>query len=255
MFSNLANNRQMFNENMGYELNQHIAQGMQFNKYGEKYHAENEHALLADSSGSEWGSVVEAYSSPSSTKGTGTKASVEGMTSSAYGAAEHRQFNDMVSKYAAARQSYAAAMLGRKRPNDRTRLAMERSLNAQRDMIMAMANKMNAAINTTSGTNARVAMEKNQATLNKYFQDIQAQQLANVSSNKYDEQTISGAIENTSLNMNSMYYHFLVYFVISITLIAFIFNLMVNPEANVMNAIYVVGALFAVYFVTRHYAL
>jgi hypothetical protein len=255
MFSNLAINHQMFNENMGYELNQHIAQGMQFNKYGEKYQADNEHALLANSSGSEWGSVVEAYSSPSSTKGTGTKASVEGMISSSYGAAEHREFNDMVSKYAAARQTYAAAMLGRKRPNDATRLAMERSLNSQRDMIMSMAKEMHAAMNTTSGTNARVALMKNQDKFNKYLQEIQAQKLADARANKYDEQTIGGAIEHTSLNMNSMYYHFLVYFIISVTLIAFIFNLMVNPDANVMNAIYVVGALFAVYFITRYYAL
>jgi hypothetical protein len=96
-------------------------------------------------------------------------------------------------------------------------------------------------------------LSSNQDKIHDYMARIKQQKYANAG--KYDDTTIAGAMENTSLNMTSMYYHFLVYFLISATLIAFTFNIMVNPDANVMNAIVVVGALCTVYIISRHYAL
>ena len=62
---------------------------------------------------------------------------------------------------------------------------------------------------------------------------------------------LDGSIETTQLMMTSQYYHYLVYFFISLTLLAFIFNIMVNPQADTKNAAFVVTALLLVYFITR----
>jgi hypothetical protein len=75
------------------------------------------------------------------------------------------------------------------------------------------------------------------------------------SGGKGTEDTIAGKIETTTLNMNSMYYHYFVYFVITVTLLAFTFYMLVNPNASVLNAMYVVGALMVVYVVARKYEL
>jgi len=55
--------------------------------------------------------------------------------------------------------------------------------------------------------------------------------------------------------MNSMYYHYFVYFIITVTLLSFTFNIMVNPNANVMNAMFVVGALLLVFFISRKFGV
>jgi hypothetical protein len=250
MFSNLGIERHMFNENIGYDLNQHIAHGLEFKKYGEKYQSDNQYTLLGNSSAPEWGSIVEALTDPTSTKGTTT--SVEGM--SKYGKGDNTQFNAMVSNYATTHRTYASSMVGRKRPSNKDRIAMERSLNAQKNTIIARARQISNARNTTSARNVQAALSKNRYKLNQRLNAMREQNIANKKSNKYDERTIGGAIEYTGLNMNSMYYHLLVYFVIAVTLIAFTFNLMVNPNASVLNAIYVLGALFTVYFITKYSA-
>ena len=67
--------------------------------------------------------------------------------------------------------------------------------------------------------------------------------------------TINGSIETSALKMTSMYYHYFVYFIIAVTLLAFTFNIMVNPNANVMNAIFVVGALLLVFVISRKFGV
>lgn len=250
MYMNLGiYNRHMFNENVGYELNQHIEQGIQLKKYGRKYYNENQHTLLADSSSPEWGSIVEAFDGDDSIQ---KKKSVEGMTTQS-----NTEFNNLVSDYATAHKTYASTMIGRKPPTDAIRIAMESSLADQRNTIIANSNQFQASINSNSGENLMTSLANNQDKLNGYLTEIEQQQIADAitNKNKYDDISIAGAIETTSLNMNSMYYHYLVYFFISITLIAFTFNMIVNPNADVMKAIIVLGALILVYIITRHYAV
>ena len=73
--------------------------------------------------------------------------------------------------------------------------------------------------------------------------------------NKLDKHTVAGKMETSALNMNSMYYHYLVYFFIAVTLIAFIVNMLVNENANTMSATYVICALVFVYVISRYYAM
>ena len=72
---------------------------------------------------------------------------------------------------------------------------------------------------------------------------------------KLKRETMRGKIENSTLKMNSMYYHYFVYFIIAATLLSFTFNIMVNPNANVMNAMFVVGALLLVFFISRNFGV
>lgn len=72
---------------------------------------------------------------------------------------------------------------------------------------------------------------------------------------KLKTETIRGKIETSALRMNSMYYHYFVYFIITVTLLSFTFNIMVNPNANVMNAMFVVGALLLVFFISRKFGV
>ena len=69
------------------------------------------------------------------------------------------------------------------------------------------------------------------------------------------QHTINGVIETSKLKMTSMYFHYFVYFIIAVTLLAFTFNIMVNPDANVMNAIFVMGALLLVFFISRKFGV
>jgi len=69
------------------------------------------------------------------------------------------------------------------------------------------------------------------------------------------QHTINGVIETSTLKMTSMYFHYIVYFIIAVTLLAFTFNTIVNPDANVMNAIFVMGALLLVFFISRKFSV
>jgi hypothetical protein len=243
------NNRHMFNENIDYGLNQHIEQGIQYKKYGQQFYKENQHTLLAHSSSSEWGSIVEAFTGDDSTQKK--KTVKEGMSSSY----DNTRFNNLISDYATNHKTYSSTMLGRTQPTDAMRIAMEESLTKQRNDIVANANQIQSSLDSTTGPNLMASLANNQDKLNGYLKALEEQKAAGTDENRYDETTISGAIETTGLNMNSMYYHYIVYFFISITLISFTFNILVNPNANVMNAIIVVGALFLIYFIMRRNAV
>jgi hypothetical protein len=62
-----------------------------------------------------------------------------------------------------------------------------------------------------------------------------------------DTISLAGQLETTTLNVYSNYYHYLVYLLVAVTLIAFIFYLLLNPEANVVNIMYVVSGLVLVF--------
>lgn len=66
-----------------------------------------------------------------------------------------------------------------------------------------------------------------------------------------DEDTVRGKLETTKLRMTSNYYYYLVYFIISITLLSFTFNVLVNPNADVMNALFVVGGIVVIFLISK----
>jgi hypothetical protein len=66
-----------------------------------------------------------------------------------------------------------------------------------------------------------------------------------------DNNTAFGKMETTHLSMTSNYYFYLVYFIVAITLLSFIFNIMVNPTADAMNALFVVGGIVLVFLISK----
>ncbi len=231
-----------FNEYMAdnlaqYDINQDIEQGFLFKKYQKKYYSENEHRLMQETSSNTWGSISEAMTSGASTQGQAGAATTQPPDNIT-------AFNTLVSTYGTSYRIYTSTMLTRP-ATDSQRLDMENSLRQQQMTIQAAArNIQNGAakvsdINTVNRLNTAIHRLKNE------------QNNLSVEANKYNADTMAGKIETTTLNMNSMFYHYFVYFAISIVLIAFTFNILVNPNASVLNAIYVVVALLAVYFFVR----
>jgi hypothetical protein len=139
---------------------------------------------------------------------------------------------------------------------DRNRKAAEASLLIQKNNILTAANRINNDVKLSNATRAKLLNAFHGTEQNMRFNlnelDKSKKKIKEIS-DKYDLESINGAMETTELNMTSMYYHVFVYMAIVITLIAFIFNLMVNPNANVLNAIYVLVALSMVYIVSKYF--
>ena len=188
MSTNLGiyNNHHMYNENINFDINKHIEQGVQFKKYGTKYESDNAHNLLQDSSSPEWSSIVEAMTLPMSIN------QAQNIVALNHDSPDAATFNNLVSNYATLYKSYTTNMVT-KRPNDAQRVAMENALDQQHDVIVAVAKQIKSGGKGTADT--------------------------------------------------------------TVTLLAFTFYMLVNPNASVLNAMYVVGALMVVYVVARKYEL
>ena len=68
---------------------------------------------------------------------------------------------------------------------------------------------------------------------------------------QYNQPTIAGALETSNLNTTAIEAHYMVYFILAITIIAYIFYIALNPNANVLYATYVVITIVVVYVVSR----
>jgi hypothetical protein len=139
---------------------------------------------------------------------------------------------------------------------DRLRKAAEDALLIQKNNILAAAEQINSDVQLNNTTRAELmnAFDGTQRDMHMKLRDLAAQKNGlHELNNKYDDTTVRGAMETSELNMTSMYYHVFVYLAIAATLIAFVFNLMVNPDASVVNATFVLGALFAVYIISKYF--
>ena len=67
-----------------------------------------------------------------------------------------------------------------------------------------------------------------------------------------NDDNINGKLETTSLSMTATYYHYIVYFLVCVTIIAMTFNLLFNPNADVMKSVFVVGGILAIYFISKY---
>jgi hypothetical protein len=231
-----------------YDINKDIEQGTQFKQFGQNMYSANEHTFLQESSAPEWGSIADAYNDNNSTKKRGL---LEGMGMTP----EHVQFNNMVSQYATAHNAYTSNIL-RNRPTNESRQAAETALLVQQDNVISAANQIGANLRDVNVSQWKInnALNNTQENIHMKLRDLAAQKNGlNELNNKYDDTTVHGAMETSALNMNSMYYHVFVYLAIAVTLLAFVFNLMVNPTASVLNATFVLGALFAVYIISKYF--
>jgi hypothetical protein len=212
-----------------------IDQGIEFKNLSKKNYSENEHHLLQETSSPQWKSIVEDFNGDT--------------INLPHASSDETHFNSLISSYASAYNTYTSSLLS-KPSSDESRIAVEADLIRQKNLIIAAATQIN---NSNIHTEILEKQAINSRLINsKLIQLAQEKNKTYAMNENYDENTVSGAIETTSLNMNSMYYHYIVYFIVAITLISFTFNIMINPEANVMNAVFVVGALVLVFLIARH---
>jgi hypothetical protein len=208
----------MANNNLAiFNMNQDIAQGADFKKYKKNYETSsgNDHSLLANTSSQQWTSINEAFTCDASTRKK-TELSGENFTDN-----NNQQFNALLSDYANEQNIHNSGVIQKNLSNSNDANYKER-----------MAGKLEG--------------------FTPFFDFKLLKKSGQVEGFASVRDTISGKIETSDLRMTSMYYHYLVYFLISITLLAFTFNTIFNPEADVMNAIFVVAALLMVYFFTRN---
>jgi hypothetical protein len=139
---------------------------------------------------------------------------------------------------------------------DRSRKAAEAALLIQKNNILAVAKQINSEVQLNNATRAELMNVFNGTQQDMRFNlnelNVHKKKIEEMREN-YDLESINGAMETTELNMNSMYYHVFVYMLIALTLFAYIFNLLVNPNANVLNAIFVLGSLSMVYIISKYF--
>jgi hypothetical protein len=231
----------MYEKNSKPDINKHMEHGMQFIKFKNTMNTDNEFSFLQNSSSPEYGSIIEALEGHESTQTT-TPSDSTPVT------AEEESFKILMSEYSTLYMTYTATMLS-KDPSDVSRREMEAELNARKNALLDMATIIMNNIRASSSRSSSMNAENLQNAMNE-LNEKTVQPI-----NTYDENTISGKIETTKLNMTSMYYHYIVYFFICLILISFTFNIFINQNADVMNAIIVVGALLLVFLISKKYSI
>ncbi len=252
----IYNNNTVYDENT-FDVNKHIEQGIEFMNYGKMYGKakDNNFSLLTDTSSPNIGSIIEAYrDGPDSTGAEAFAPKNSGGNSGQ--TAQEAQFNALLSAYTTSYNTFNASLLKRtfKKSDLAQRKAMEKDLNTKYQQLASLARSIQGNFQhlksvTSDTTNS--SRKANQQLLAKMNELKQQQRKMKHLQHMYDVDSIDGGVETTLLAHNSFHMHYMVYLIVIITVLAFILNLFINPNANVMNATYVVGALFAVYVISR----
>jgi hypothetical protein len=219
-------------------------QGASFLEYKKEYvkSGGNNHSLLSESSSSDIGSIIEAIDGSDSI--SGKQSALEKNLSD-----NQTIFYALLSQYTTAYNIYITKI---KNNNYSNNSADEAQLLALNNELIRLAETIVSEAQQLQTTDEalKLKIEKKQQDIILDINKLQGQKQKIVKF--YDTDSVDGAIETTSLNMNSIYAHYIVYVFIAITLIVFIFNISINPEADVMKSIILLVALLAVYIITRY---
>ena len=246
-------------DNLGmYELNnleekhdveKHIGQGMEFLNYSRKHNSE-QNDLIQESSAPEWSSIIEAMSSQGSTNSRTSylRDQINEL---------EEEFNSKISEYSTLTRSYIDLLKKNPRTSSdkATRLAKREILRNKYIEIKEIARNIKRDIESLS---------VNYTDNNKNISDLQVrlhQKMYNLDLTKrkidhaqnIDNNSLDGSVETTNLNMTSIYYFYIVWIILAITILGFTVNAIMNPEASIINAAIVVGSLVGVYFIAKWY--
>ena len=225
-------------------INADTEQGSTFLEYKQKYATAsgNKHDLLAVSSSLGLDSIVEALDGSDSI--SKYKSAMQKNL-----AANQAVFNTLLSQYSTAYNNYISNL--KNSSNNSEEEAKLRILNAELvTMAQTIVSEMNS-IQTSDHTLRESTGETQKKLLDLVYQLKQEKDKMNSFNKKNDMDSIDGTLETTSLSMNSIYYHYIVYFFVGLTLIVFIFYMSMNPNADPMRAIFLLVGLFAVYIISR----
>lgn len=246
----IYNNNTIYNKNT-FDVNKHMEQGVSFINYSKMYSnaKENKFSYLSDTSTPNIVSIVEAMQGDQSSIDTNARHIRHERSE------QEEQFNSLLSSYTALYNTFNASLL---KPNPSAddlaqRKIMEQDLSAKYMQLSSLARNIQNNLQKWQATRNG---DMNELDINRQLwskiKELERQQ-RKMEHTQYrsDINTIDGQLETTALANTSFQLHYLVYLIVFITVFAFILNLSINPNANVVNAIYVLGALLAVYVITR----
>ena len=232
------NNYHSYNKNSQNNMNSHTIQGKLFNNYNTKYNTiiENKGGLLTKLT-SGFGSVIEAMESIES-----VQKSNDDLKRTSVITEQEDEMNKLTSEYSTMYKTYtenSASMTDKERKDIETELLVKK--NRLKLLSENIKNEMNQLLKDNNITDANTDANANTDA-------IEGMQGFGITD---DEDTIHAKLETTKLRMTSNYYYYLVYFIIAITLLSFTFNIMVNPNADVMNALFVIGGIVVIFLISK----
>ena len=241
-------NETLYNEKLPL-YNKDIEQGNEFMNY-RKLYSENEKNKLPfveDTSSPAIGSIVESWRDrDDSTQSNGAKIMLRKLSK------HEAQFNSLLFDYATSYNTFNASLIN-PHPSSHDlaqRRDMEQDLQTKYQRLIVLANVIQTDVNKVSAMNSRYK---------DLMQDKYAQLLTKVDRlavqhdkfNRTDAPTLKGKLETSEVTTDSLHIHFIVYLIVAITLLAFTFYIIVNPNAHVLNTVYVVTLLIALYIISR----
>lgn len=231
-------NYRSYNKNNQNNMNSHIAQGITFNNYSDVYTNTNkkEHGLLSKIT-SGFNSIIETMDTiESSQKGSEDLKKVNTILS------HEDEMNRLLSEYSTMYNNYVD---NSKNLNEEGRKKIEEDLLYKKERIALLSDNVKNEMDQLLKSN-ELTETTDTSQVNEGFENINLQNYI-----KIDETTTNAKIETTRLHMTSKYYFHLVYFILAITLISFTFNVMVNPNADVMNALFVLGGIILIFLISK----
>jgi hypothetical protein len=205
-------------------LNEHIEQGIDFTHI--KNNNKNDFSLLGESffpNLENKYTIIEGFPTPIDT-----------------------EFNRLLIEYIILNNTYNAEL------TSTTKTVTLAQLNEKYIVLKNEANSLKTKMNTlgTHNTSIITNITSNIEELNENLNQIQ-NPLHQMNTQTNDD-NINGKLETTSLSMTATYYHYIVYFLVCVTIIAMTFNLLLNPNADVMKSVFVVGGILAIYFISKY---
>lgn len=231
-------NYRSYNKNNQNNMNSHIAQGITFNNYSDVYTNTNkkEHGFLSKIT-SGFNSIIETMDTiESSQKGSEDLKKVNTILS------HEDEMNRLLSEYSTMYNNYVD---NSKNLNEEGRKKIEEDLLYKKERIALLSDNVKNEMDQLLKSN-ELTETTDTSQVNEGFENINLQNYI-----KIDETTTNAKIETTRLHMTSKYYFHLVYFILAITLISFTFNVMVNPNADVMNALFVLGGIILIFLISK----
>jgi len=209
-------------------MNSSIIQGKLFNQYADKYDfvTKNKGGLLTKLT-SGFGSIKEAMEGFESIQKSNDELKITKRIT-----AHEDEMDQLKTEYST---MYNSFIENQSSLSDEERSNIEEELSSKKKRLELLAENIKNEMNTLLKSS-----ELNDTTQTEGFQDFYI-----------DQTTTNAKLETTKLRMTSNYYFYLVYFIIAVTLLSFTFNIMVNPNADVMNAIFVVGGIVIIFLISK----
>jgi hypothetical protein len=267
MISEMLNNLGIYNdkeENEG-TLNKHIEQGNTFRNYNDTYlnAKENDHSLLSKSffpdvsepfeGGLEAPSSIEGYLSLREQARARERASRREDDDKDEDELDAK-FNTLLEDYRLLYNTYKSDLAAGKKPST----AMSAQLASKYADLITEAQILMNYINSKKENLFKHNIKYNYKELKREILSLKHHHEAimrinnDTVKNQRIADTLNGKLETTSLKMTSNYYFYIVYFLVSVTIIGMTFNLLVNPAADVIKSVYVVGGILTIYIVSKY---